>query len=101
MYLTNRDEFGRLLSAANYNTSHYNSDLWQIFENPLDWKEKYIHPNYMKIFTENYLEEPCPDVFWFPVFTEKACDEIVEEMENHGSWSGGKHEVSPVSMSHQ
>ncbi|XP_037136122.1 procollagen-lysine,2-oxoglutarate 5-dioxygenase 2 isoform X2 [Syngnathus acus] len=92
MYLTNRHDFGRLLSVANYNTSHYNSDLWQIFENPLDWKEKYIDPNYMKIFTENYLEEPCPDVFWFPVFTEKACDEIVEEMENHGSWSGGKHE---------
>ncbi|KAM9775394.1 procollagen-lysine,2-oxoglutarate 5-dioxygenase 2 isoform 2-T2 [Syngnathus typhle] len=92
MYLTNRQDFGRLLSVANYNTSHYNSDLWQIFENPLDWKEKYIDPNYMKIFTENYLEEPCPDVFWFPVFTEKACDEIVEEMENHGSWSGGKHE---------
>ncbi|XP_077410030.1 procollagen-lysine,2-oxoglutarate 5-dioxygenase 2 isoform X2 [Vanacampus margaritifer] len=92
MYLTNRHDFGRLLSAANYNTSHYNSDLWQIFENPLDWKEKYIHPNYMNIFTENYLEEPCPDVFWFPVFTEKACDEIVEEMENHGTWSGGKHE---------
>ncbi|XP_057679971.1 procollagen-lysine,2-oxoglutarate 5-dioxygenase 2 isoform X3 [Corythoichthys intestinalis] len=58
----------------------------------LDWKEKYIHPNYMKIFTENHMEEPCPDVFWFPVFTEKACDELVEEMENHGSWSGGKHE---------
>ncbi|XP_061661729.1 procollagen-lysine,2-oxoglutarate 5-dioxygenase 2 [Syngnathoides biaculeatus] len=92
MYLTNRHDFGRLISAANYNTSHYNSDLWQIFENPLDWKEKYIDPNYMKIFTENYLEEPCPDVFWFPVFTEKACDELVEEMENHGSWSGGKHE---------
>ncbi|XP_077365334.1 procollagen-lysine,2-oxoglutarate 5-dioxygenase 2 isoform X2 [Festucalex cinctus] len=92
MYLTNRHDFGRLLSAANYNTSHYNSDLWQIFENPLDWKEKYIDPNYMKIFTENYLEEPCPDVFWFPIFTEKACDEIVEEMENHGSWSGGKHQ---------
>ncbi|XP_057679969.1 procollagen-lysine,2-oxoglutarate 5-dioxygenase 2 isoform X1 [Corythoichthys intestinalis] len=92
MYLTNRHDFGRLISAANYNTSHYNSDLWQIFENPLDWKEKYIHPNYMKIFTENHMEEPCPDVFWFPVFTEKACDELVEEMENHGSWSGGKHE---------
>lgn len=37
--------------------------------------------------------QPCPDVFWFPVFSEKACDEIVEEMEHHGSWSGGKHEV--------
>lgn len=35
MYITNRHEFGRLISTANYNTSHYNNDLWQIFENPL------------------------------------------------------------------
>ncbi|KAM6978085.1 procollagen-lysine,2-oxoglutarate 5-dioxygenase 2 isoform 2-T2 [Aplochiton taeniatus] len=92
MYITNQYEFGRLISTANYNTSHYNSDLWQIFENPVDWKEKYIHANYTRIFTENLLEQPCPDVFWFPVFSERACDEIVEEMENYGSWSGGKHE---------
>uniref|UniRef100_A0A8C7QGA5 procollagen-lysine 5-dioxygenase n=1 Tax=Oncorhynchus mykiss TaxID=8022 RepID=A0A8C7QGA5_ONCMY len=92
MYITNRHEFGRLISTANFNTSHYNGDLWQIFENPVDWKEKYIHPNYTRIFTENYLEEPCPDVFWFPVFTERACDELVEEMEHYGSWSGGNHE---------
>ncbi|XP_019487107.1 PREDICTED: procollagen-lysine,2-oxoglutarate 5-dioxygenase 2 [Hipposideros armiger] len=36
MYISNRHEFGRLLSTANYNTSHYNNDLWQIFENPVD-----------------------------------------------------------------
>jgi len=35
MYITNRHEFGRLISTANYNTSHYNNDLWQIFENPV------------------------------------------------------------------
>jgi len=35
MYITNRHEFGRLISTANYNTSRYNNDLWQIFENPL------------------------------------------------------------------
>ncbi|KAM7390386.1 hypothetical protein PAMA_008516 [Pampus argenteus] len=92
MYITNRHDFGRLISTANYNTSHYNNDLWQIFENPVDWKEKYIHQNYTRIFSENHMEEPCPDVFWFPVFSEKACDEIVEEMEHYGSWSGGKHE---------
>ncbi|XP_005797865.1 procollagen-lysine,2-oxoglutarate 5-dioxygenase 2 isoform X1 [Xiphophorus maculatus] len=92
MYITNRHEFGRLISTANYNVSRYNNDLWQIFENPADWKEKYIHPNYTHIFTENHLEEPCPDVFWFPVLSEKACDEIVEEMEHYGLWSGGKHE---------
>nr|XP_046227529.1 procollagen-lysine,2-oxoglutarate 5-dioxygenase 2 isoform X2 [Scatophagus argus] len=92
MYITNRHDFGRLISTANYNISHYNNDLWQIFENPVDWKEKYIHENYTRIFTENYTEEPCPDVFWFPVLTEKACDEIVEEMEHYGFWSGGRHE---------
>ncbi|XP_047424302.1 procollagen-lysine,2-oxoglutarate 5-dioxygenase 2 isoform X2 [Mugil cephalus] len=92
MYITNRHDFGRLISTANYNISHYNNDLWQIFENPADWREKYIHQNYTRIFTENFLEEPCPDVFWFPVFSEKACDEIVEEMEHYGVWSGGKHE---------
>lgn len=35
MYITNRHEFGRLISTANYNVSRYNNDLWQIFENPV------------------------------------------------------------------
>uniref|UniRef100_A0A8C6SUC8 procollagen-lysine 5-dioxygenase n=1 Tax=Neogobius melanostomus TaxID=47308 RepID=A0A8C6SUC8_9GOBI len=97
MYITNQHEFGRLISTANYNISHYNNDLWQIFENPVDWKEKYIHQNYTQIFTHNYMEEPCPDVFWFPVFTETACDELVQEMEHFGSWSGGRHEDKRIS----
>lgn len=97
MYITNQHEFGRLISTANYNISHYNNDLWQIFENPVDWKEKYIHQNYTQIFTHNQMEEPCPDVFWFPVFTDTACDELVQEMEHYGSWSGGKHEDKRIS----
>ncbi|KAG9494248.1 hypothetical protein GDO78_001873 [Eleutherodactylus coqui] len=91
MYITNRHEFGRLLSTANYNISHLNNDLWQIFENPVDWKLKYINSNYSKIFTENLVEQPCPDVFWFPVFSEQACDEIIQEMEHYGQWSGSSH----------
>ncbi|KAM3932213.1 procollagen-lysine,2-oxoglutarate 5-dioxygenase 2 isoform 2-T2 [Leptodactylus fuscus] len=91
MYITNRQEFGRLLSTANYNTSRFNNDLWQIFENPVDWRLKYINVNYSKIFTENIVEQPCPDVFWFPVFSDEACDEIVQEMEHYGEWSGSRH----------
>ncbi|KAM9317218.1 procollagen-lysine,2-oxoglutarate 5-dioxygenase 2 [Gastrophryne carolinensis] len=91
MYVSNRHEFGRLLSLANYNTSHYNNDLWQIFENPVDWKLKYLNANYSKIFTENLVEQPCPDVFWFPVLSDQACDELVEEMEHFGQWSGSRH----------
>nr|XP_033780158.1 multifunctional procollagen lysine hydroxylase and glycosyltransferase LH3 [Geotrypetes seraphini]XP_033780159.1 multifunctional procollagen lysine hydroxylase and glycosyltransferase LH3 [Geotrypetes seraphini] len=92
LHISNRDDFGRLLSTSRYNTTHLHNDLWQIFENPADWKEKYIHENYSKIFDRNYYEQPCPDVYWFPIFTDTMCDEMVEEMENYGKWSGGKHE---------
>ncbi|MBN3306948.1 PLOD3 dioxygenase, partial [Amia calva] len=93
MFVSNRDEFGRLVSTSNYNTSRLHPDMWQIFDNPVDWKEKYLHENYSKIFEEegHVVEQPCPDVYWFPAFSDRMCDELVEEMENFGQWSGGKH----------
>ncbi|KAM7376795.1 hypothetical protein PAMA_013531 [Pampus argenteus] len=93
MFVSNRDEFGRLVSSANFNTSRLHPDMWQIFDNPVDWKEKYISENYSKIFEDEktYVEQPCPDVYWFPAFSEKMCDHLVETMENNGQWSGGSH----------
>lgn len=38
--------------------------------------------------------QPCPDVYWFPVFSNVACNHLVEEMEHHGKWSQGKNVVS-------
>lgn len=92
LHISNREDFGRLISTSKYNISRLHSDLWQIFENPVDWKEKYIHENYSRIFEEDYFEQPCPDVYWFPIFTDAMCDEFVEEMENFGRWSGGRNE---------
>ncbi|TRY99442.1 hypothetical protein DNTS_022991 [Danionella cerebrum] len=89
MFVTNMDTFGRVLSTDNYQTNHLHNDLWQIFENPVEWEERYIHPNYSKIMKEDFVEMPCPDVYWFPILTELACDHFVEEMENFGQWSGG------------
>lgn len=93
MFVSNRDEFGRLLSSSSYNTSRLHPDMWQIFDNPADWKEKYVHENYSRIFEEdeNIVEQPCPDVYWFPAFSDRMCDELVETMEHNGEWSGGKH----------
>ncbi|XP_067325877.1 multifunctional procollagen lysine hydroxylase and glycosyltransferase LH3 [Anolis sagrei] len=92
LHISNRDEFGHLLSTSRYNTSRLHPDLWQISENPLDWQDKYIHENYSRVLEGEYHEQPCPDVYWFPVFTDQMCDELIEEAENFGQWSGGKHE---------
>ncbi|XP_034731721.1 procollagen-lysine,2-oxoglutarate 5-dioxygenase 1 isoform X1 [Etheostoma cragini] len=89
MYVTNMHTFGRILSTDNYQTSHLHNDLWQIFENPVDWQERYIHENYTYIMKDKLIENPCPDVYWFPIFSDVACDHIVEEMEHFGKWSGG------------
>lgn len=89
MHVTNMHTFGRILSTDNYQTSHLHNDLWQIFENPVDWQERYIHENYSRIMKDKLVETPCPDVYWFPIFTEVACNHLVEEMEHFGKWSGG------------
>uniref|UniRef100_A0A8C4GN35 procollagen-lysine 5-dioxygenase n=1 Tax=Dicentrarchus labrax TaxID=13489 RepID=A0A8C4GN35_DICLA len=90
MFVSNRDEFGRLVASSNFNTSRLHPDMWQIFDNPVDWKEKYVNENYSRIF-EDEKNFPCPDVYWFPAFSEKMCDHLVETMEHNGEWSGGSH----------
>ncbi|XP_041953161.1 procollagen-lysine,2-oxoglutarate 5-dioxygenase 1 isoform X2 [Alosa sapidissima] len=89
MYVTNLHTYGRVLSTENYQTNHLHNDLWQIFENPVDWQERYIHQNYTRIMKDKLIETPCPDVYWFPIFSEVGCDHIVQEMEHFGQWSGG------------
>ncbi|XP_047217831.1 procollagen-lysine,2-oxoglutarate 5-dioxygenase 1 [Girardinichthys multiradiatus] len=89
MYVNNLHTFGRILSTENYKTEHLHNDLWQIFENPLDWQERYIHENYTRVIKDELIENPCPDVYWFPVFTDVACNHLIEEMEHFGKWSGG------------
>ncbi|XP_035512692.1 procollagen-lysine,2-oxoglutarate 5-dioxygenase 1 isoform X2 [Morone saxatilis] len=89
MYVTNMQTFGRILSTDNYQTGHLHNDLWQIFENPVDWQDRYIHENYTYIMKDKLIETPCPDVYWFPVFSDVACNHLVEEMEHYGKWSGG------------
>nr|XP_023700716.1 procollagen-lysine,2-oxoglutarate 5-dioxygenase 3-like isoform X2 [Paramormyrops kingsleyae] len=90
MFVSNRDNFGRLISSSSYNSSLLHPDMWQMFDNPMDWEEKYIHENYSKILEDgsNIVEEsqPCPDVYWFPVFSDKMCDDLVANMESFSQW---------------
>ncbi|VDN16477.1 unnamed protein product [Dibothriocephalus latus] len=93
LYVDNRKLFGHLTNPDNTTLEHLHNDLWELFENPLDWEERYIHPEYNKWVSDSVklgdFEQPCPDVFWVPLMSETFCKELVEEMENFGEWSNG------------
>lgn len=90
-FMMNTHEFGHLVDATNYNTSQLHADFYQLEENPLDWERAYLHENYSLPLEEPQfkLEQPCPDVFWFPLVSERFCTQLVEIMEHFGQWSGG------------
>jgi len=90
MYVTNRLDWGHLITAENFETTHFNNELYEIVNNRWDWEKRYLHVNYSDgLDTTKEVLMPCPDVYWFPILTERFCDELVGEMENFGKWSDG------------
>ncbi|KAK4008169.1 procollagen-lysine,2-oxoglutarate 5-dioxygenase 1 isoform X2 [Daphnia magna] len=90
LYVTNRLDWGHLVTVDNFETHHFNNELYEIQNNRWDWEKRYLHVNYSQNLDTNLnVTMPCPDVFWFPMVTERFCDELVGEMENFGQWSDG------------
>ena len=101
MYVTNRKKWGHLVVTENFDTSHLNNELFNIFINKLDWAHRYIHKDYATSLAENAeIEMPCPDVYWFPIVSDTFCEEFIAEFENFGKWSGGKNVVSSYFPKH-
>ncbi|XP_018655001.1 putative procollagen-lysine,2-oxoglutarate 5-dioxygenase [Schistosoma mansoni] len=93
MFVDNQMSFGYLTDANNYTKGKLHNDLWQTMDNPQDWEEQYIHPQYFNFakpeVTMTDIAQPCPDVFWFPLVSETFCKHLIEEVENYGQWSTG------------
>ena len=61
---------------------------------PQDWERRYLHADYSKALEERaVIEQPCPDVYWFPIMSDTFCDEFVAVMEASNKWSNGGHSV--------
>lgn len=68
--------------------------LYVISFNRNDWEKRYLHENYSLSLEEGFVpQQPCPDVFWFPIISDRFADELVAEMEAFGSWSDGTNKV--------
>jgi len=91
MYGTNKEFYGHLVNQDSFNTSLIRPEMYQIFENFDDWKNRYINPLlYDYISGKEEFITPCPDVYWFPVVTDEFCQDLIAMMEDFGMWSGGK-----------
>ncbi|VDM54270.1 unnamed protein product [Angiostrongylus costaricensis] len=54
------------------------------------WELRYVHPDYHKLLEEEVeVKQACPDVYDYPLVSERFCKEIIEEMEHFGKWSDG------------
>ncbi|XP_062505815.1 multifunctional procollagen lysine hydroxylase and glycosyltransferase LH3-like [Corticium candelabrum] len=97
MYVTNRHHFGHLVESSRFTTTRYHNDMYQLFDNKLDWEEEYIHPNYSQcIEGSTQPPMPCPDVYDCPLFSPKFARELIEEMERYGQWLPTKEENEDI-----
>lgn len=89
-HLLNTEQFGHLVDPSSYDTNVTHPDFHQLSDNMIDWERKYLHENYsLMLEEETRIEQPCPDVFWFPLVNDLFCDQLVQIMENFGQWSSG------------
>lgn len=72
MYVNNRFDFGHLVNPDNYDITMTNPDLYQIFDNKLNWERRYIHENYSENF--NPKKPPSQASFIFLLINTFAVD---------------------------
>jgi len=90
MFGVNENYYGRLVDSDSMPENKLHPELWLAESNRADWEEIYLMPEYWDDNKrEGQLDEPCPDVMTFQFLTSKACNEIIEEAESYGKWSGG------------
>ncbi|XP_047492895.1 procollagen-lysine,2-oxoglutarate 5-dioxygenase 1-like [Penaeus chinensis] len=90
MYVSNLEDYGHLIEPNYFPTKYMHNDMWQMKANKEDWENRYISPLFWKALDLTTLNEmPCPDVYWFPIFTPRFCKELVELANDNGGWSDG------------
>jgi len=46
MFVTNRIDWGHLVTADNFETTHLSNEMYEISNNRWDWEKRYLHVNY-------------------------------------------------------
>lgn len=90
MNILNLEHYGHLINDEYFNIKQTRPDFYMLLSNQADWEQRYIHPEYVELLKPNQtFQQPCTDVYWFPIATDQFCDDMVAIMEGFGKWSGG------------
>ena len=79
-----------------YGEHRKHSDLYTYFDNPNEWKEKFIAYSARTKEWDLIIDEPFDNCFSMPLFTKEFCEKIREEAEYADSWTTDRHEYYPT-----
>jgi GR25 family glycosyltransferase involved in LPS biosynthesis len=84
MYVTNLNKYGYIDDSE---ITIYDVDN-------SNWEKKYIHPEYIKNMANlaSICDEPCKDLFFFPIFSQLFCSELIQCCDDLNQWSDGKND---------
>ena len=84
MYVSNLDVYGYIEDGPSIMN----------IQSPV-WEQDYIHPDYLahRSTLSSICKEPCQDMYCFPIFTKRFCDELIELCESLNNWSNGRSDV--------
>lgn len=78
MYVTNLKDYGHLAQMDTMDVSLKHPEFYEIYTNEYEWRKRYIHENYStNLLDETIIEQPCPDVYWFPIVTPTFCRHLI------------------------
>lgn len=98
MHVINIENYGHLVNNEEFNPMLTQPEFYMLRTNQMDWEYRYLHPEYLNLLKPNQTyKQPCPDVYWFPIASERFCDDLVKIVEKFGKWSDGSNEDERLS----
>lgn len=92
MHVVNTEPYGHLVDTEYFDMTRTHPDFYQLFNNRHDWEERYLPAEYKQQLEPSFVpKQPCPDVYWFAIGSERFCDDLREIVEAFGQWSDGSH----------
>lgn len=82
LYVTNQHYYGHLLNLDNFHehlTTTQIPEFYQLFDNQIEWERIYVHENYTRHVLNDSVSVamPCPDVYTFPLVSERYCADLL------------------------